>query len=309
MTPATIDLVTHFLGTQPRHPLLVVLGPTCTGKTKLAIELAQQFAGEIISADSRAIYRETDLGTAKPTAAELTSAPHHLVSVFPPSHEVTLVEYRKLTEQKIAEIRERQKLPILAGSHTLLISSIVLNYLFPTQATINPVLRHALTREYDAPAGPTILWEELKKTDPLTATKIPPQNRYHLLRALELVRTGATPSHEKQKGVRPYDTLLLGLTLPRDELYAKINRRVDTMLEAGLLEEVTRLSQKYERLAPALRGHGYRELLDYLHGEKSLAVAVEEIKRNTRNYAKRQQTWWRNSPLASEIQWLTGHEK
>jgi tRNA dimethylallyltransferase len=304
MANPAINLVNEFIKKKPVNPLIVVLGPTCTGKTKLAIELAQDFDGEIISADSRAIYQEVDRGTAKPTAEELAAAPHHLISVYPPSSEITLVEYRKLAEQKIAEIRQRGKLPMLAGSHTLLISSIVLNYLFPTEQTINQKLRDSLESEYDLPDGPAKLWSELKAADTVTAQKIPPQNRYHLLRALELTRNNVLPSQAKQKGARQYDTLLLGLTLPRPELYARINARVDAMLEAGLLTEVQALIQKYERLTPALRGHGYRELIDYLAGEKSLTQAITEIKQNTRNYAKRQQTWWRSSPLASEIHWI-----
>lgn len=298
-------MVKTFLDKQPINPLVVVLGPTCTGKTKLAIELAQLCHGEIVSADSRAIYRETDLGTAKPTAVELASAPHHLVSVFPPTHHVTLVEYRTLAEQAISAIRTRNHLPILVGSHTLLISAIVLNYLFPAHAVQEHTLRQQLEQEYQQANGPAQLWDELQNIDPATAAKVPPQNRYHLIRALELARMGTKPSAEKQKGVRQHDTLLLGLACPREQLYTRINTRVDNMLDTGLLAEVQTLAQKYERFAPALRGHGYRELLDYLHGEKSLPVAIEEIKRNTRNYAKRQETWWRNSPLASEIHWLS----
>lgn len=305
MISATIiNLVKEFLAKNPQQPLIVILGPTATGKTNLAIKLAQKFNGEIISADSRAIYRETDLGTAKPTAAELKAASHHLVSVCSPDEPLTLVAYRELAEKAIGEVLSRGKLPILAGSHTLLISSIVLNYAFPEGGEPNSKLRQELEQKYATANGPSRLWEELNQADPATAAKIPPQNSYHLLRAVELLRTTGKPSQSKQKGKPLYDALLLGLTLPREELYARINTRVDAMMEAGLLDEVKTLSQKYDRSVPALRGHGYRELLDYLHGEIDLPTAVEKIKQDTRNYAKRQTTWWKNNPLANKIHWI-----
>lgn len=283
---------------------MVVLGPTASGKTALAIELAQQFAGEIVSADSRAIYRETDLGTAKPTAAELAAAPHHLVSVFPPSRAVSVAEYRQLSEQKIGEIHARGRLPILAGSHTLLISALVENYIFPPPANPAEQLLRRTAIEQEVAADPAAAHARLAQLAPKTAAKIPPANRHHLARALFLAEKYGEPTAVKQKGARPFDTLLLGLAPAREVLYAKINARVDAMLAAGLLAEVTALATKYDRHSPALRGHGYRELLDYLAGEKSLERVVEEIKQNTRHYAKRQLTWWRSSPLAAEIHWL-----
>ncbi len=236
-----------------------MLGPTASGKTALAIKLARKYDGEIISADSRAVYSELDLGTAKPNAKELAAAPHHCVSIYSPSAAVSVVAYRRRAEAAIRDILKRGKLPILTGSHTLLISSIVENYLFPASMA-----------------------KEKSSTNP----------RHHC------------PTSKPAKGQRKYTTLLLGLNPPREELYAKINTRVDQMLKAGLLEEVTQLGKKYDRHCPALRGHGYRELLDYLNGEKPLAQAVREIKQDTRHYAKRQMTWWRNSPLGREIQWV-----
>lgn len=243
-------LVRTWLASQPARPLLVVLGPTASGKTALAIKLARQYDGEIVSADSRAVYRECDLGTAKPTARELAATVHHCVSVYSPSRVVSVVAYRRKAEAAIREILRRGRLPILTGSHTLLISAIVENYQFPSRGQ----------------------------------------------------RTAG--SREPTKGRRKYATLLLGLRPPREQLYARIDTRVDQMLKKGLLDEVSQLSAKYDRYTPALRGHGYRELLDYLNGEKPLAQAITEIKQDTRNYAKRQMTWFRNCDYAEEIVWL-----
>lgn len=293
-----------FLATQPRNPLVVILGPTASGKTALAIALAQTCDGEIVSADSRAIYRETDIGTAKPTTIELAAAPHHLVSVAAPDEVITLPDYRRRAEVALKDIAARGRLPILAGSHTLLISAIIEQYDFPAIGPTDHALRDRLEAEYDAKHGAETLWEELAHIDPATSTKIPPQNRYHLIRALELIRRGTIPSQTKRKSTLRPETLLLGLNPPRDALYAKIDARVDAMMADGLLDEVTQLSKKYDRYAPALRGHGYRELLDYFAGEKSLAVAIDEIKRDTRHYAKRQMTWWKNRTFAEQIVWL-----
>lgn len=278
--------------------MLVILGPTASGKTSLAIKLAQKFEGEIVSADSRQIYKEVNLGTAKPTSSELKKAKHHLISEFSPKKTVTVAQYRKLAEEKIRDVLRRKKIPILAGSHTLLISALVENYQFPGKLKTESK-RAQLEKTYNSANGPKKLWQQLQKINPEAAEKIPPQNKHHLIRALE-----RSKNQKPTTGKRKFNTLILGLNPPRAELYKKINQRVDEMMRSGLLKEVQRLTKKYDRYSPALRGHGYRELLDYLNGEKSLEQAIEEIKKDTRHYAKRQMTWWRNSPLAKEIIWL-----
>ena len=290
--------ITDWLTRAPQRPLLVILGPTASGKTEFAIQLALKFKGEIISADSRQIYRELEIGSAKPTATELQKIKHHLISEFSPQDSVNVAEYRNLAEQKIEEILRRGKLPILCGGHTLLISAIVENYQFPPNT--NPKRRGELTKIYDSKNGAQKLWNMLAKLDLSTAEKIPINNRHHLIRAYERAENCLKATKSKRK----FDTLLLGLNPTRETLYKNINKRVDKMMSVGLLDEVEKLAKKYERYSPALRGHGYRELLDFLAGEKTLDRAVEEIKRDTRNYAKRQRTWWRNSPLSSEIFWI-----
>ncbi len=292
----SIKLVSDWLAEKPVKPLLVLLGPTGSGKTDFCIKLAQEFGGEIVNADSRQIYKELEIGSAKPTSADMRKAPHHLVGEFSPKKTVSVVMYRKLAEKKIREILKRGKLPILSGSHTLLISSIVENYKFAEKS--DEKLREKLEKEYDKSAKK--VWQKLKKLNPEMAEKIPQQNKYHLVRALER-EMGST---EAKKGKRKYNCLLLGLNPPREKLYERINKRVEKMMRAGLLAEVKALAEKYPRYSPALRGHGYRELLDFLNDEKTLECAIEEIKRDTRNYAKRQLTWWRNSKLAKEIIWI-----
>lgn len=288
----------QWLADNPTRPLLVVLGPTASGKTALAIKLAKKFNGEIISADSRQIYRETDLGTAKPTPKELQAAPHYLISKFPPSKLITVASYRRLAEKQIREVLKKKKLPILCGSHNLLISAIIENYRFPGQ--LSRTQRNALEKIYETRGGPMKLWKQLKKINITLAKKIPPENRHHLINTLARLALDKAAS----KGPRRYNIFLVGLNPSREKLYKKIDARVDKMLKAGLLKEVKNLAKRYPRHCPALRGHGYRELLDYLHGEKSLEQAVKEIKRDTRHYAKRQQTWWRNSTLSKEIHWI-----
>lgn len=295
-TQKAVRTLTKWLKPSPRKPVVVIIGPTASGKTGLAIKLARKFEGEIVNADSRQIYRGLTIGSAPPTAAEMKSASHHLVGVFSPKKTVSVAAYRKLAEKKIREIQKRGALPILAGGHTLLISAIIENFRFA--AKVDESKRAELERLWQK--NPEKLWQKLQKLDPELADKIPPANRHHLIRALER----AEKSEEPTRGKRKFDFLIFGIKTDREKLYGKINARVDKMLRAGLLQEVELLAQKYDRYSPALRGHGYREILDFLNGEKTFEQAVEEIKRDTRNYAKRQLTWLRNCSFAKEIVWI-----
>ncbi|MFH0776628.1 MAG: tRNA (adenosine(37)-N6)-dimethylallyltransferase MiaA [Patescibacteria group bacterium] len=289
-------LTEKFLAGKPTKPVLVVLGPTASGKTDFAIKLAQKLRGEIVNCDSRQIYRELDIGSARPTDQEMKLVPHHLVGIFSPRKVVSVAAYRKLAEKKIREILNRKKLPILAGGHTLLLSAIIENFRFPGKADL--ARRAALEKIWLK--NPQKLWEKLRKSDPNAAAKIPPENRHHLIRALERAENAEKPTHGKRK----FDFLIFGIATDREKLYARIDRRVGGMLRAGLLSEVESLAKKFDRYSPALRGHGYREILDFLHGEKTWETAIEEIKRDTRNYAKRQTTWLRNCSFANEIIWI-----
>jgi tRNA dimethylallyltransferase len=289
-------MVSSWLSDKPHRPLLVVVGPTASGKTEFAIRLAEIFGGEIINADSRQIYRELEIGSAPPTAAEQAAVPHHLVGIASPAEKISVAQYRKLAEGRIREILKRGKLPILAGGHTLLISAIIENFQFPGK--VDEKRRAELGKIWKK--NPEKLWKMLQKLDSKTAAKIPKENRHHLIRAVERAELG----NEEKRGGRKFDTLILGLNPDREKLYVQIDQRVEKMLKSGLLAEVEQLAKKYDRYSPAMRGHGYREILDYLNGEKDLKTATEEIKRDTRNYAKRQLSWWRNSPLSREIIWI-----
>ena len=289
-------MVSSWLNDSPHRPLLVIVGPTASGKTEFAIRLAEIFEGEIVNADSRQIYRELEIGSAPPTAAEQAEIPHHLVGIASPAEKISVAQYRKLAETKIQKIWRRGKLPILAGGHTLLISAIIENFQFPGK--VDEKRRAELGEIWEK--NPEKLWKMLQKLDSKTAAKIPKENRHHLIRTVERAELG----NEGKKGERKFDTLILGLNPDRKKLYARIDQRVDKMLKSGLLAEVESLSEKYDRYAPAMRGHGYREILDFLAREKNWETTVEEIRKDTRNYAKRQMTWWRNCGFAKEIIWL-----
>ena len=289
-------LVSEWLEKKPVKPLLVILGPTASGKTEFSISLAKKFNGEIVNADSRQIYRELKIGSAPPTAKELQEVPHHLVAQFSPRETVSVAKYRKLAEQKIRKIQQHGKLPILSGGHTLLISAIVENFQFPKKA--DKTRQEELAKIWKK--NPTELHKVLRKIDSNLAKKIPAENQHHLIRAIERAESANQP----KKGQRKFDCLFLGLNFDREKLYTKINQRVDMMISNGLLDEVETLREKYDRYSPALRGHGYREILDFLAEEKTLETAIEEIKKDTRNYAKRQLSWWKNSPLSKEIIWI-----
>jgi tRNA dimethylallyltransferase len=289
-------IVQTWLVANPKNPLLIVLGPTASGKTKFSIALAKKFDGEIINADSRQIYKGLDIGSAPPTTQEMVQIPHHLVATFSPRTTISVAKYRQLAEKKIRDTQRRGKLPILAGGHTLLISAIVENFQFSKKASAER--RAKLTSLWGK--DPRALHSILKKIDPVAAKKIPAENQHHLIRNIERTEIAKKP----KKGKRKFDCCLLGLKVEREKLYKQIDIRVDAMIKMGLLDEVSALAKKYERYVPALRGHGYREILDYLNGEKDLKTAIEDIKKNTRNYAKRQLTWWRNSSLGAEIHWI-----
>lgn len=299
---AAIELVRDFLARSPRRPLVVILGPTASGKTALAIAVAQHFGGEIVNTDSRQIYRRIPIGSAAPTAEECAAAPHHLVEIREPSETVTAVEYRQLAEEKIREIESRGNLPILAGGHMLAISAIVANYQFPAGKP-NPKLRAELQAKYDAPGGPAALWAELEKLDPATAARTPATNPHAVIRALELGDKLKT----KAKAAPDYDLLLVGIRPSRETLHAKINARFDAMLAAGLVAEARGLFAEFgpeNPTLPALTGQGYPELFAHFRGEISLAEAAELAKTATRQYARRQLTWWRNCDFAQQINWL-----
>jgi tRNA dimethylallyltransferase len=273
--------------------ILVIVGPTAVGKTALAIHLAEHFRGEIISGDSMQIYRGMDIGTAKATPTEQQRIPHHLLDLCTPDEAFSMATYQQLARQKIAEIQQRGHLPIIAGGTGLYIEAATYDYRVPPVGE-NRALRESLQQLAER-QGKRALHAQLQVVDATAAARIHPNNVKRVIRALEVYElTGQRFSSFTQQHQPIYDPMLwIGLTMPREQLYMRINRRVDQMMAQGLLEEVRALqAQGFHAAIPAMQALGYKELLHHLAGEISLDEAVEQIKRGSRKYAKRQYSWF-----------------
>ncbi|SDL97400.1 tRNA dimethylallyltransferase [Bacillus sp. OK048] len=278
-----------------KQKLLVIIGPTAVGKTKLSIELAKQYNGEIISGDSMQIYRGMDIGTAKIKIEEMEGIPHHLIDIKEPEESFSVAEFQQLVRAKIAEITSKGKLPIIVGGTGLYIQSVIYDYQF-SDAPADEKLRLQL-EERAMEIGYEALHDELTKIDPESARQIHPNNVRRVIRALEIYHCTGKIMSEHQNNQQPdllYETALIGLTMEREKLYERINTRVELMVSAGLLEEVSQLHKQGIRDCQSIQAIGYKEIYDYLDGKVSLSEAVENLKQNSRRYAKRQLTWFRN---------------
>lgn len=280
-----------------KHPVLAVAGPTATGKTALGVALAKQFGGEVISADSMQIYRGLDVGTAKVTAEETQGVPHHCVDFLTPEEVFSVADFTALAARLEQEISARGALPILVGGTGLYIQSFLEGIRFTEEKPSNG-LREQLAAELEA-RGPEAMYAELLSVDPQAAATIHPNNRVRVLRALEHYRaTGRRLSEQKaasRPGQRPYRSLVLGLDFAdRAQLYRRIDLRVDRMMEQGLLEEARLVYDHRDSYRTAAQAIGYKEFFPYFAGEAELAACVEKLKQASRNYAKRQLTWFRH---------------
>ena len=280
-----------------KHPVLAVVGPTATGKTALGVALAKRFGGEVISADSMQIYRGLDVGTAKVTAEETQGVPHHCVDFLPPEEVFSVADFTALAARLEQEISARGALPILVGGTGLYIQSFLEGIRFTEEKPSNG-LREQLAAEMEA-RGPEAMYAELLSVDPQAAATIHPNNRVRVLRALEHYRaTGRRLSEQKaasRPGQRPYRSLVLGLDFAdRAQLYRRIDLRVDRMMEQGLLEEARLVYDHRDSYRTAAQAIGYKEFFPYFAGEAELAACVEKLKQASRNYAKRQLTWFRH---------------
>lgn len=278
------------------RPLVVLLGATAVGKTALSLELAQRFAGEIVSADSRLIYRTMDIGTAKPTAEEQALVPHHLIDLCWPDEPLSVAEYQRLAYTTIDEIHGQGRVPFLVGGTSLYVRAVVDGLLIP-QVPPNPQLRTELEDEL-ASKGREALFERLQVLDPATAAVIDAMNPRRVLRALEIVMiTGRSKVELEGSNPPPYNILPIGLTRPREELYERIDARVVTMVESGLVAETQRLlDAEYSPTLPSMTSLGYREMSAYLRGEMSLAAAIERVQLETHRFVRHQMTWFRKMP-------------
>lgn len=284
-------------------PLLVaIVGPTAAGKTALSLELAERLGGEIVSADSRQIYRGMDIGSAKATPAEQARAPHHLLNLVDPDQVLTLAEYQRLAYRAIADIHGRGRVPLLVGGSGQHVAAILEGWRIPEVAP-QPALRAALAADAAA-AGAEALHARLAALDPAAASRIDHRNVRRVIRALEVCLVTGRPISELQRKEPPaYRIVRIGVTRPRPVLYERIDRRVDRMVEAGLVDEVRRLADAgYGWDLPALTGLGYRQIGLYLRGEKTLAEAVALVKQATRRFVQQQYNWF---PLDDPaIRWL-----
>ncbi|UPW84278.1 tRNA (adenosine(37)-N6)-dimethylallyltransferase MiaA [Lysinibacillus sp. Ag94] len=277
--------------------VVAIVGPTASGKTALSIELAKKYNGEIINGDSMQIYRGLDIGTAKITEEEMEGVPHHLLSFKEPTESFSVADYQKLVRAKIAEIQACGKLPIIVGGSGLYVQAVLYDFQF-TEEQVDEVARKAYYAELEK-LGPEAMHAKLKKLDPQTAETIHPNNTRRVIRALEMIElSGVSKASEAQnRGEVPlYNHVIIGLgqNMSREVLYDRINRRVDIMMEKGLLEEVKGLWQQNIRGVQSIQAIGYKELYDYLDGRCSLEEAIDSLKQNSRRYAKRQLTYFRN---------------
>lgn len=272
--------------------VIAIAGPTASGKTKMAIELAKQINGEIISADSRLVYKGFDVAAAKPTMEEREGIPHHLIDIIEPEYDYSVAEYHDDAKKAIYDILSRNKTPIVAGGTGLYFRVLLENYDLP-RVEANPELRAELDlRDEDS------LLAELKKLDKISYEKLLNANKRRIIRALEVTKILGRPFSEVSKQKEPeFD---VEWKMPkidsRAALYNKINQRVDKMVEDGIVEETQKLLEKHGRIKNFVCTIGYQEILTYLDGEATLDEALDKLKQHSRNYAKRQLTWFRKNP-------------
>jgi tRNA dimethylallyltransferase len=281
--------------------LLFVVGPTAVGKSSFAIELAERIKGEIISADSRYLYRGMDIGTAKPSLADRVRVSHHLIDVADPDRPWSLAEYAQACKQLIKEINERKSLPLVVGGTGQYVRALLEGWSVPQRAEDSSVRAELqMIAERD---GADALYKKLEDADPVAANKIDKRNVRRVIRALEVISiTGRLFSDQRNKSQPDFDSKIIGLTLPREKLYARIDARVDSMMANGLVEEMRALMAKgYDWNLPALSAIGYKQVGMYLRGECDLDEAVRLIKHDTRRFVRQQYNWFRlNDP---KIKW------
>lgn len=275
------------------EPLVVLVGPTGVGKSEVAIQLAKEIPGEIVSADSRQVYRYLDIGTGKPSKAEQAETRYHLIDIVNPDQRFSVANFRTLAEETIDQIHKRARTPLLVGGTGLYIRAVI-DGLFP-----GPGADYGIRRDLAQQAaefGTEYLYQRLRKVDPDAAKRIHPHDRRRVIRALEVFELAGQPiSQLQERNTQParYDLVLIGLRRPRRELYQRIDERVDGMLAGGLVEEVEGLLAKgFGEDLPSMQGVGYKEMVGFLKGRYSLSEAVRLIKRNSRRLAKRQLTWF-----------------
>ncbi len=285
-----------------KDQIIVIVGPTASGKSDLAVKIAKKFNGEIISADSRQIYREMDIGTAKPGKKELAAVKHYLIGIKNPNQDYAAGQYKKDAIRAINKIIKSGKIPILVGGTGLYIDAVVKNLEFP-KVKENKKLRVQLEKEISV-KGLDFVFNKLVGLDPEAAYIVDPKNPRRVIRALEIALTSGKKFSEQRKTGKPlYNALEIGINFPSELLKRKIAKRTKQMIREGLVEEVKKMVKKYGLDCKAFDAIGYREIIDYLRGKISLTEAVELMNKNTWHYAKRQMTWFKRN---KNIHWIFG---
>lgn len=285
--------------------VIVICGPTASGKTKLSIEVAKMVNGEIVSADSMQIYKDMTIGTAKPTTEEMQGIKHYLIDFVSPDKRYSVAEYKNDATNAIEEIISKGKTPIVVGGTGLYVNSLIYEIEYPS-VELDMNYRKKL-EEIAEKEGLYRLYEMAMKVDKLAMKKISPNDKKRICRVLEIYHaTGKTKTQieiESRANKPKYDYLVFGISMDREKLYERINKRVDIMIEDGLIDEVKKVLNKYDDFPTAMQGLGYKEVVEYINGDTTKEEMIEKIKMETRRYAKRQLTWFRRY---DNITWIDG---
>lgn len=292
-----------------RPKVIVIGGPTASGKTSLGVELAKRINGEVISADSMQIYKDMTIGTAKPQLEEMEGIPHHLIDFVSPDERYSVADFKLDAEKKIEEILSKGKVPIIVGGTGLYIDTLIYGIEYPN-IEFDENYRNELLDIANSENGLDELYEKAKKIDPDAIEKISPNDKKRITRIIELYKaTGKTKTELERisriNGVK-YDYKVFAINMDREKLYERINLRVDLMIENGLVDEVKNIVNKYNKFPTAMQGLGYKEVVEFLNGEITEIEMIDKIKQETRRYAKRQLTWFRKN---KDIIWIDGLNK
>lgn len=287
--------------------VIVICGPTASGKTTLSIQLAQKINGEIISSDSMQIYKDMNIGTAKPDQQEMQGIKHYLLDFVEPNQRYSVADYKKDAENAIEDILQKGKVPIIVGGTGLYVDSLIYGIEYPN-IEFDENYRKELERRVEK-EGLEKLYEKAKKIDPQAMKKISRNDQKRILRVLEIYNaTGKTKTEqeiESRKNEVKYDYRVFAINMDREKLYDRINKRVDIMIQKGLIEEVENLLKKYNEFPTAMQGLGYKEVVEYIQGKVLKEDMIENIKRESRRYAKRQITWFKK---IENVKWIQGNE-
>jgi len=286
--------------------VIVIVGPTASGKTALSIELAKKIDGEIVSCDSMQIYKDMDIGSAKPSLEEMQDIKHYMIDIASPEERFSVAEYKKQAEFAIEEILSEGKMPIVVGGTGLYADSLIYGIEYP-KIEFDENFREELEKQAETEEGLKDLYDKAKKIDEQAIEKISKNDKKRIIRILEIYhQTGKTKTElevESRKNEVKYDFKVFAINMDRQILYDRINKRVDLMIENGLIQEVENLLKKYNEFPTAMQGLGYKEVVEYLNSELTKEEMIDKIKQETRRYAKRQLTWFRKN---KETIWLDG---